>query len=243
MVVIYCTLTALVEEPARMIIMEKASDATSMQGSFSAKHVVSKMQETSFSSSSMSEVTFESMSASSMTSMTSERMLAVSSGSMMAMSSHSHVEGSSIQAISHGRKGERENLCFLPKKHLQCKKTNISEAICTHNERCSFFLFFYPGIPPKIEAAPQDISIEPGKVLSVACAFTGEPTPCIEWSHSGKTLSSKEESGRLQIENFQDVTTLFISAVKETDAGAYTLKLSNEFGSDTTTVNVSIRSM
>ncbi len=100
-----------------------------------------------------------------------------------------------------------------------------------------------PGIPPKIEAAPQDISIESGKVLTVACAFTGDPTPCIEWSHSGKTLSSKEDSGRLQIDTSQDVTTLVISGVKETDAGAYTLKLFNEFGFDTTTVNVRIRSM
>uniref|UniRef100_A0A8C2DE08 Ig-like domain-containing protein n=1 Tax=Cyprinus carpio TaxID=7962 RepID=A0A8C2DE08_CYPCA len=193
----------LVEEPAKMIIVEKASDATSMQGSYAAKHVVSKMQETSFSSSSMAEVKFESMSASSMTAMTSERMIAMNSSSMMAMSSHSHVEGSSIKAISHGRKG----------------------------------------IPPKIEAAPQDISIESGKVLTVACAFTGEPTPSIEWSHSGKALPSKEESGRLQIETSQDITTLVISGVKETDAGAYTLKLFNEFGFDTTTVNVRTRSM
>lgn len=47
----------------------------------------------------------------------------------------------------------------------------------------------------------------------------------------------------MHIETSQDVTTLVISGVKETDAGAYTLKLVNEFGSDTTTVNVNIRSM
>lgn len=67
--------------------------------------------------------------------------------------------------------------------------------------------------------------------------------PCVEWLHSGKTLSSTEKSGRFKIENSQDLTTLVISGVKETDAGAYTLKLSNELGSDFTTVNVSIRSM
>lgn len=112
-----------------MIIVEKAADATSMQGSYSAKHVVSKMQETSFSSSSMAEVKFESMSASSMTSMTSERMKAMSSSSMMAMSSHSHVEGSSIKAISHGRRGEVESLCIFAKKHLQFNTPNIGRAI------------------------------------------------------------------------------------------------------------------
>lgn len=129
--VMYCALTALVEEPAKMIIMEKSSDATSIQGSFSAKHVVSKMQETSFSSASMSDVKFESMSASSMSSMSSEAMMAMSSSSMMAMSSssmmamssHSHVEGSSIRAISHGFKGETDthyvHLCI---KHLKRRK-------------------------------------------------------------------------------------------------------------------------
>lgn len=136
MVIIYCTLTALVEEPAKMIIMEKASDATSMQGSYAAKHVVSKMQETSFSSSSMAEVKFQSMSAASMTSMTSESMIAMSSSSMMAMSSHSHVEGSSIKAISLGRKGEMENICiFATKKKAFTVQQNISAELYHHNNR------------------------------------------------------------------------------------------------------------
>lgn len=129
--VLYCALTALIEEPAKMIIMEKSSDATSMQGSISAKHVESKMQETSFTSTSMSDVKFESMSASSMSSMSSEAMMAMSSSSimamstssMMAMSSHSHVEGSSIRAISHGLKGEMDthsvHLCIRHLQHLK----------------------------------------------------------------------------------------------------------------------------
>lgn len=104
---------------------------------------------------------------------------------------------------------------------------------------CSLYL---TGIPPKIEAAPEDISIESGKVLTVACAFTGDPVPNVEWSCSGRILSS-EESERLQIETTEDTTTLRICGIKENEAGAYTLKLSNELGSDTTIVNVSIRSM
>lgn len=117
-----------------MVIMERSSDATSIQGSLSAKHAISKMQEASFSSASMSEVKFESMSASSMSSMSSEArasmssssMMAMSSSSMMAMSSHSHVEGSSIRAITRGLKGEMGthslHLCI---KHL--KRSNTFE--------------------------------------------------------------------------------------------------------------------
>eukprot|EP00063_Salmo_salar_P054278 XP_014029113.1 PREDICTED: myosin light chain kinase, smooth muscle-like [Salmo salar] len=38
---------------------------------------------------------------------------------------------------------------------------------------------------PKIESLPEDISIEPRKTLSVSCAFSGHPTPEIEWVCSG----------------------------------------------------------
>lgn len=76
----------------------------------------------------------------------------------------------------------------------------------------------------------------------MACAFTGDPLPNVEWSHSGRILSS-EESERFQIKTTEDTTTLTIGGIKEKDAGAYTLKLSNELGSDTAIVNVSIRSM
>lgn len=106
LVIVCDTLTALVEEPVKMIIVEKSSDATGLQGSHTALQMASTMQEAAFHSSSMSQVKFQSMSATSMTSMSSETMVAMSSSSMMEMSSHSHVAGSSIRSISHGRKGE-----------------------------------------------------------------------------------------------------------------------------------------
>ncbi|KAI1898254.1 hypothetical protein AGOR_G00070440 [Albula goreensis] len=147
---------ALVEEPAKMVVMEKSATAASMHESFSASamHMASSVQEASFSSSSMAEVKFASMSASSMSSMTSESMLKMSSSSIMEMSSHSQLEGSSMTAITH---------------HLE-------------------------GAPPKIEALPEDISIEKGKVLTVACAFSGEPKPEIEWTRSGRTLPGEEKA-------------------------------------------------
>uniref|UniRef100_A0A3B3UX06 Ig-like domain-containing protein n=1 Tax=Poecilia latipinna TaxID=48699 RepID=A0A3B3UX06_9TELE len=93
----------------------------------------------------------------------------------------------------------------------------------------------------KIEALPEDISIEPGKVLTVACAFSGD-TKHIEWSRSGKTIDVST-GGRFHIETTEDLTTLIITGVKEEDAGAYTLRLSNELGSDSATVHISIRSV
>uniref|UniRef100_A0A3Q2NTJ6 Ig-like domain-containing protein n=1 Tax=Fundulus heteroclitus TaxID=8078 RepID=A0A3Q2NTJ6_FUNHE len=97
------------------------------------------------------------------------------------------------------------------------------------------------GTPPKIEALPQHVSAEPGKSLSVAGMFSGDPAPSVQWVRSGRTLPNGDE--RFHVDNAADLSTLMISAVKEDDAGAYTLRLSNELGSDSATVNVHIRSM
>lgn len=102
-------------------------------------------------------------------------------------------------------------------------------------------MLWFPGSAPRIEALPEDISIEPGKVLTVACAFSGDAKH-IQWSRSGKTIEVIA-GGRFHIETTEDLTTLIITGVKAEDAGTYTLKLSNEFGSDSATVHISIRSV
>lgn len=107
----------------------------------------------------------------------------------------------------------------------------------------TFLLLFHKGIPPKIEALPSDISIDEGKVLTVACAFTGEPIPEITWSRGGRKIQHQEQHGRFHIENTDDLTTLIIMDVQKQDGGLYTLSLGNEFGSDSATVNINIRSI
>uniref|UniRef100_A0A8D2JFV4 Ig-like domain-containing protein n=1 Tax=Varanus komodoensis TaxID=61221 RepID=A0A8D2JFV4_VARKO len=97
------------------------------------------------------------------------------------------------------------------------------------------------GIPPKIEALPNDISIEEGKVLTISCAFSGDPSPEITWSCRGKDISS--QGGRFHIETSDDLTTLIIMDVQKNDGGLYTLNLENDFGTDSATVNINIRSI
>lgn len=96
------------------------------------------------------------------------------------------------------------------------------------------------GSAPRIEAVPEDISIDAGKVLTVACAFSGDAAH-MEWSRGGRKIQLSP-GGRFHIETGEDLTTLIIAGVREEDAGTYTLKLSNELGCDTATVRISVRS-
>lgn len=81
-----------------------------------------------------------------------------------------------------------------------------------------------------------------GQTLTLSGTFSGEPAPSVQWIHSGQSLPP-DEGERHRVENGPDTSVLMISTVKAADAGAYTLKLTNEFGSDTATVNVHIRSI
>ncbi|CAF92417.1 unnamed protein product, partial [Tetraodon nigroviridis] len=97
------------------------------------------------------------------------------------------------------------------------------------------------GSPPKIKSLSQNMGVEEGQTLTLSGAFSGDPAPLVQWIHSGQRIPTEEK--RYRVENSTDISTLRISAVKEGDAGAYTLMLTNEFGSDTATVNVHIRSI
>lgn len=101
-------------------------------------------------------------------------------------------------------------------------------------------LLWFAGSAPRIEALPEDISVEPGKILTVACAFSGDAKH-IRWSRGGAPIQTTA-GGRFHIETSEDLTTLIITEVKEQDAGTYTLELSNELGSDSAHVHISIRS-
>uniref|UniRef100_A0A3Q0SHK2 Protein kinase domain-containing protein n=1 Tax=Amphilophus citrinellus TaxID=61819 RepID=A0A3Q0SHK2_AMPCI len=118
-VLVICILTALVEEPTKMIIAEQRAStdtAASMQKRFTASsaHVeAASMQAGSYSSSSRSAAagySFESMSATSMSAMVAESVVSMSSRStVMEMSAHTHAESSSssLKALTTGiKRGE-----------------------------------------------------------------------------------------------------------------------------------------
>uniref|UniRef100_A0A4X2LKI9 Ig-like domain-containing protein n=1 Tax=Vombatus ursinus TaxID=29139 RepID=A0A4X2LKI9_VOMUR len=169
-------------------------------------------------SASKQEASFSSFSSSSTSSMTEMKFASMSAQSMSSMK-ESFVEMSSSSSMG------KSSMTQLESSTSRMLKAGIR------------------GIPPKIEALPSDISIDEGKVLTLACAFTGEPTPEITWSYGGRKIQNQEQQGRFHIETTDDLTTLIIMDVQKKDGGLYTLSLGNEFGSDSATVNINIRSI
>uniref|UniRef100_A0A3Q2WJE1 Ig-like domain-containing protein n=1 Tax=Haplochromis burtoni TaxID=8153 RepID=A0A3Q2WJE1_HAPBU len=90
-------------------------------------------------------------------------------------------------------------------------------------------------LPARILTKPQSVTVEEGETVRFTCDIDGEPAPTVTWIHESRTIVSSH--------HIQDLTTLIITGVKKEDAGSYTLKLSNELGSDTATVHISIRSV
>lgn len=214
--------------------IHQVEESSSISSSSAHHAMMSSMMESSSFSSMAAEMKFETMSMSSMSSMASEK-YAMSSSSLTEMTAH--LQGSSLRAI-----GRFEWLYAVFLVALNKKTQNIVPLLCVVTQlHCNPKSAPLPGSAPRIEALPEDISIEPGKVLTVACAFSGDAKH-IEWSHRGKTIQVTA-GGRFHIETTEDLTTLIITGVREEDAGAYTLKLSNQLGSDSATVHISIRSV
>uniref|UniRef100_A0A3Q3XLZ4 Ig-like domain-containing protein n=1 Tax=Mola mola TaxID=94237 RepID=A0A3Q3XLZ4_MOLML len=208
----------------------EASDYATLDVSGSGYTTFSSRQD-SKSNSMAAEMKFETTSMSSMSSLMSET-YAMSSSSLTGMASH--MEGSSFRAIGETFKDFKSSpwsvlkFCGPLTLNLNFHCTDVA-------------VVWFSGSAPRIEALPEDISIEPGKILTVACAFSGDAKH-IEWSRGGRIIDVTA-GRRFHIETTEDLTTLIITGVREEDAGTYTLKLSNELGSDSATVHISIRSV
>ncbi|MEQ2173694.1 hypothetical protein GOODEAATRI_000010 [Goodea atripinnis] len=151
-------------------------------------------------------------------------------------SSHSAVGQCSFESMS-----AKSMSAMMAESVVSMSSSSQAMGISAHSHVKALTAGVKTGTPPKIEALPQHVSAEPGKALTVAGMFSGDPPPSVQWVRSGRTLPNGDK--RFHVDNAADLSTLMISAVKEDDAGAYTLRLSNELGSDSATVNVHIRSM
>ncbi|TXL73647.1 hypothetical protein D9O29_23130, partial [Pantoea vagans] len=216
--------TGQVFQSIRMKITAYREQQVALKGSMTMSH---KESSSSVSSSMMMKKEIHAV----------EESSSFSSSAQQAMMS-SMMESSSFSSMAAEMKFETmsmSSMSSMTSETYAMSSSSLTE-MTSHMEGSSFRAI---GSAPRIEALPEDISIEPGKVLTVACAFSGDAKH-IEWSRGSKTIEVTA-GGRFHIETTEDLTTLIITGVKEEDAGTYTLKLSNELGCDTATVHISIR--
>ena len=72
--------------------------------------------------------------------------------------------------------------------------------------------------------------------------LAGEPEPEVTWYKDGNKLKPRKPDARVRIDwdLKEDTNTLIISEACATDSGQYTVKATNDSGSITETVNVSV---
>ena len=87
----------------------------------------------------------------------------------------------------------------------------------------------------KMVSGPGDITVMEHEDVEVTCLFMGSPQPTVSWYKAGIDLQLDKT---YEIETKLDITTLHIKDAKVEDTAEYTLKLRNDSGEDTYSVNV-----
>ncbi|TRY88273.1 hypothetical protein DNTS_009321, partial [Danionella cerebrum] len=80
-------------------------------------------------------------------------------------------------------------------------------------------------IPPIIRQGPANQTLAPGTTAQLQCHVMGNPLPSIQWEHDGRRILSIDE--RI---NLMENGTLQITALQDTDSGAYTCVASSLSG-------------
>lgn len=92
------------------------------------------------------------------------------------------------------------------------------------------------GAPPSIQFGELDITKSAGDILTIPPNITfGLPRATVVWSLNGQTLTSGDPRVDISSEG-----VLMVASVQESDGGNYTLTVSNNFGTDSSSVRVTI---
>ena len=94
-----------------------------------------------------------------------------------------------------------------------------------------------PTAPPTITPGSASVVVTEGEVATLTCTATGDPIPDQTWSRNGTQLTS---GGRYQISS--DGRVLTVRQVnEEQDEGVFTCHASNNAGSNSADVAVSVQ--
>lgn len=87
------------------------------------------------------------------------------------------------------------------------------------------------GSPPEIVSELSDQSAEPGRSATFECEITGSPRPEYAWFRGVKELV---DTSRFTILSKGDVQVLMVNHINSEDAGEYTCRATNKFGTKST---------
>lgn len=93
-------------------------------------------------------------------------------------------------------------------------------------------------VAPRIDrSAIRDIKVRAGQTFDLDIPISGEPPPEIKWAFEGKPISSTD---RLKIDTKEYHTKFVCKRALRSDTGKYVITASNESGTDTVDVNVTV---
>ena len=97
-------------------------------------------------------------------------------------------------------------------------------------------LLFFPG-KPKFTMNPVDLDLQVGGTATISCAFNGYPAPVVVWKRDHEVLGCDE---RRKIMSCGTSSVLEVSRLEYDDEGRYSCFISNNVGSDATTMTLAL---
>ena len=92
--------------------------------------------------------------------------------------------------------------------------------------------------PPRLnlDVLNQRIRVKAGEEIHVLIPFEGSPLPTVSWTKEGKSIQSKRFTSEVK----EELISFYIENSVRLDTGVYQITASNEFGSDTGNLHVTV---
>ncbi|CAN9515659.1 unnamed protein product [Ophioblennius macclurei] len=115
------------------------------------------------------------------------------------------------------------------------------KALNTHGEHTARVSLFVQksnpsglGTRPQVQVSPQNVEVHEGDTLRLYCRASGAPTPKLTWLKNGGQIPPLARMDRT------DIGTLLIPNIKMSDSGTYTCVGSNNIGTNSAPIEVSV---
>ena len=93
---------------------------------------------------------------------------------------------------------------------------------------------------PRFTIKPNDLDLKIGNTVAISCAFNGQPAPSIIWRKDGEVVTSDK---RQKVTSCATSSVLEISSLEHEDKGVYSCYVTNQLGSDSASMTLSLHGM